>query len=156
MAIDSELLSVLPQWIIYSRLVIGLPIAFAATFLGTWVGAMIVLPRRLVLSEMHWSERARVVHPARLVSGYFVLCAPFFFGAAFAAPAGSFNGLPSHFVGGLAALAAFGGATLASVSIHRRTTGESISWWRHVRNQLLTLIILTPHLLILFVMLASR
>ena len=155
MAIDTALLSVLPDWIVYARFLIGLPTAFAATFVGTWFGAHLVLPNTRALEGLHWAERARSVHPARIVVGFFAVCAPMVFGQFFGISGKHFDGLPSGLVGLLAALSAFAGATLASRAVHRRITGESVSWARHTRNQLLTLGILMPHVLVLFFMLLT-
>lgn len=146
------LASELPVWV---RAVAGLPLvplAFAGGAAVVWVATAVASlgGRRVV--HAHWTQRARLYWPARLLARLAAPTVGITAGSAAAFSAGPLAVLPAPLLGFAVGLAGYAGGALAAERLARRATGERRGVLRAVRGDLLMVLVLVPQLPILVAM----
>jgi Zn-dependent protease with chaperone function len=109
----------LPPYVVWEPVLVGVSAAFAVSLLSAGLGAWIALRPLRRACDQTWAERACLAHPARVVARSNSLLLPALHGGVAFAVAPALLGLPTVFFAFLLALASYVGAAVVSFRVER-------------------------------------
>ncbi len=138
----------LPSWFVWLPTVVYVGLIVLLVVLSIQVGLYITLRTYRKENPEHWAERARLLHPARMLAA----SSPFWLAVFLAIPSYVFvsplHPLPAWIFSTLVFVVAYGVGFRQFHRLDQRLRGQTLSMWQRLKYTLSFLLVMYPHILI--------